>query len=259
MKFDLVSDLHIDFWDKDHRTDWLKYQGADTLVVAGDVSDYVDMTCEYVDRYLCAVYDTVLIVDGNHEHQPQFPELAKSTIEWCDSIADTGAHYLGFGPHETDTANFIGINGWWSFDFGEPNIAESVCKDALLSKTSWGEDTYIAQKSQGVEDAVWLKDQMEQQQYVGKPVVVVTHSLPHPSCISWNLYPANNHFVGLYGNSNYAWTFDKDRNNLLKYWLFGHNHDQKNIPYGDARLISNPRGRPGDWNRELYKPLTLEL
>jgi predicted phosphodiesterase len=259
MKFDLVSDLHIDFWGEQFHTDWLKDQHCDTLVVAGDVSDNVEMTCEFVDTVLCNAYGRVLIVDGNHEHQPQFPNLEDSIRNWEICIAQTSANYLGFGAVDIDGVRFIGINGWWSFDFGEPNIAEHTSRNALINRTSWGEDTYLKQKAQGLHDAVFLKEQMADAQKQDCPVVVVTHSLPHPSCISWNVYPENNHFVGLYGNTNYEWTFEKDTRNLMKYWLFGHNHDHKNIPYGDASLISNPRGRPKDWNREQYSPLQLEV
>ncbi len=259
MQFDLVSDLHIDVWDESHQEDWLRHQSSNVLVVAGDVSDWVEQTCEYVDRVLCVAYDTVLIVDGNHEHQPQFPSLKKSVSNWEKCISQTDAVYLGFAPVKVDGVNFFGKCGWWSFDFGEPNVSEQTSMDALIKGTTWGRDTYLAQKCQGLEDAIWLKEQMSEMQKQDDPVVVVTHSLPHPSCISWNIYPQNNAFVGLYGNSYYDWTFEKDRKNLIKYWLFGHNHDCKDIPYGDARLISNPRGRPEDWNRREYKPITLEV
>ncbi len=260
MQFDLVSDLHIDVWQEKYRFDWLKDQKSDTLIIAGDVSDYVDMTCEYITS-LENYYDKILIVDGNHEHQPNFPNIEESTENWKKAIRETKAHYLGDGYYQKDNVRVIGVNGWWSFDFGEPNVPLDKCISAFLDKTSWGKPAVKQMLRQGIYDAEFLLNQMHDAQECDEvsKIVVVTHPLPHPSCISWNIYPEDNKFVGLYGNSRFQWTLDMDRKNKLKYWCFGHNHDKKNIPYGDARLVSNPRGRPADWNREEYSPLQLEV
>ena len=92
-----------------------------------------------------------------------------------------------------------------------------------------------------------------------KNIVVVTHSLPHSSCISWNRYPPDLEMVGCYGNSRYQWALDADINEKCKYWVFGHNHDAKNIPYKHMKFVSNPRGRREDWNREKYQVCTIEV
>jgi len=260
MKFDLVSDLHIDFWDDKFKHDWLKYQTSDTLVIAGDTSDSVDITCEYVTS-LESYYKNIVIVDGNHEHQNCMTEIAENTKYWSYCIGQTRAHYLGDVYYQTGNTRFIGINGWWSFDFGAPNVDFERCMQAFLTKTNWGERAALLQLEQGVNHAKFLKKQMRdaQSDKTVEHVVVVTHPLPHPSCISWNIYPGDNLMVGLYGNTKFQQTLDADVQQKMRYWLFGHNHDQKNIPYGDARLVSNPRGRPKDWNRENYKPLQLEV
>lgn len=260
MKFDLVSDLHIDFWDVDHQTDWLEYQSADTLVIAGDTSDWVDQTIEYVRKLIVPCYDNVLLIDGNHEHQPQFPELEESVKNWRWSIAQQ-ADILDPAHDDViiDGVRFIGANGWWTFDFGEPNISQETSVNALCERTDWGTDTWQKQRIQAIIDAGSLRDRVQDAQLDDLPLVMVTHSLPHPSCISWNVYPEHNESVGLYGNSLYETVFEADRRKLMQYWVFGHNHDQKDIPYGDCKLISNPRGRPRDWNRTDYRPITLEV
>jgi len=260
MKFDLVSDLHIDMWDKQFHFDWLNEQKSDTLVIAGDISDHIDMSCEYVVK-MQEYYKTVMVIDGNHEHQPRFPSVEESTNDYKVAIRQTGAHYLGDRHFQQDDIRFIGVNGWWSFDFGDPNVPFDTCVNAFLAKTSWGRPAVKEQFRQGVKDCQFLLNQMldAQEDDTVSKIVVVTHPLPHPSCISWNVYPDDNNFTGLYGNSKFQWTLDADRKGKLKYWLFGHNHDHKDIPYKGARLISNPRGRPKDWNREVYSPRQLEV
>jgi len=260
MNFDLVSDLHIDFWADEFQHDWIKHQTSDTLVIAGDVSDSVEMTCEYVTG-LEQHYKHIMIIDGNHEHQKRMQEIPDSTQHFKECIAQTRAHYLGSGHYQTGNVRFIGINGWWSFDFGTPNVDFDRCMEAFLTKTSWGSKAATLQIEQGIADCKFLKKEMRSAQWdkTVEHVVVITHPLPHPSCISWNIYPGDNLMVGLYGNSLFQEILDADVQQKMRYWLFGHNHDQKCIPYGDAKLISNPRGRPKDWNREEYKPLRLEI
>ena len=92
-----------------------------------------------------------------------------------------------------------------------------------------------------------------------KNIIIVTHSVPHISCISWNRYPPDLDMVGCYGNSRYQWAMDADINEKCCYWVFGHNHDQKNIPYKHLNFVSNPRGRREDWNRINYNVLSVNV
>jgi hypothetical protein len=260
MNFDLVSDLHIDIWGKTNSTEWVQHQASDTLLVAGDTSDFIDITCEYI-LFLRRYYKTILVVDGNHEHEGSNYDIKRTSAEWSLNIKQTGAHFLGDSAYTYSNVKFIGCNGWWSFDFGEPNISRKDCQTRVVNRTRWNFFHMNQQFDQGLIETDLLYQQMTDAQNDNniKNIVVMTHTLPHSSCISWNIYPEDASFVGLYGNSRFKNILDLDINKKLYYWCFGHNHDCKNIPYKQARLISNPRGRPEDWNRVDYRPLTLEI
>jgi hypothetical protein len=261
MNFDLVSDLHVDVWGKTNSTEWVQHQASDTLLVAGDTSDFVDITCEYI-LFLRRYYKTILVVDGNHEHKGfNYDDIKRTSAEWSIEIKQTGAHFLGDSAYTYSNVKFIGCNGWWSFDFGEPNISRKDCQTRVLNRTRYNFFHMNQQFDQGLLETDLLYKQMADAQNDKniKNIVVMTHTLPHRSCISWNIYPEDANLVGLYGNSRFKNILDLDINKKLYYWCFGHNHDCKNIPYKQARLISNPRGRPEDWNRVDYKPLTLEI
>lgn len=260
MKFDLVSDLHIDHWGRSFETDWLFDQRSDILVIAGDTSDSIDQTCEYF-RLLTKYYSKILVVDGNHEHQTTMESIDESTVYWQQAVAQSGAIYLGQENPLIDGVRFIGICGWWSFDFGEPNV--SLENTISKCKSVYGLTDLMIEKqlSQSIKDAQALNNMMIAATLDEKTehIVVVTHSLPHPSCISWNRYPPDLNMVGCYGNSRYQWTLDSDINQKCKYWVFGHNHDRKHIPYKHMQFVSNPRGRREDWNRTSYLARTLEV
>ncbi|NCZ30303.1 MAG: hypothetical protein EBX70_11615 [Betaproteobacteria bacterium] len=239
MNFDLVSDLHIDHWGRSYETDWIYDQSSDIVVVAGDVSDSIDQTCEYLEK-LTRYYSRVMVVDGNHEHQ--------TSMEFLEESVKNGVR-------------FIGVCGWWSFDFGIPNVTRE--QTISKGKSDHGlTDIMIAnQLNQSVIEANNLCTMMTEATLDTnvKHIVVVTHSLPHTSCISWNRYPPDLDMVGCYGNSRYQWTLDADINEKCRYWVFGHNHDRKDIPYKHMRFVSNPRGRREDWNRTSYLARTVEV
>jgi len=260
MNFDLVSDLHVDVWGNDYNLNWITSKSSDTLVIAGDTSDTVEITCSYVE-ILQNYYKNILIVDGNHEHQTQMNFLPESILNWKDKISKTNAICLNNQDYIIDNTLFIGVNGWWSFCFGEPNITKENCLDYALKNTDLTQEMVEHQSRQSLIDASILLQKIVKAQNDSsiESIVIVTHSLPHKSCISWNRYPVECNLVGLYGNSRYIWSLDADVNKKIKYWVFGHNHDQKLIPYKHILFCSNPRGRPSDWNRRLYSIKNIKI
>lgn len=260
MNFDLVSDLHIDHWGRKHEFDWLHSQKSDILIVAGDTSDSVDITCEYLHK-LTDYYRDILVVDGNHEHQNNMENLEESIQYWKSCVSQTLATYLGDKQPTINGVKFIGICGWWSFDFGQPNIFSEETISTCKNHYGLNDNMIKNQMNQSLLDANFLTNKMIEATLNDsiKDIVVVSHSLPHSSCISWNRYPPDYNVVGCYGNSRFQWTLDADINQKCRYWVFGHNHDTKNMPYKYLRFVSNPRGRREDWNRVDYKIQTIEI
>lgn len=261
MQFDLVSDLHVDFWDDETNRDWLSHKKSDILVVAGDTSDNPGITFDFLNE-LCQHYKTVMYVDGNHEHQKNLDRVFKSDLQFRkDSLAFCDAFYLPTKDVIIDDVAFVGANGWWSFDFGVPNMPKEDCVRHYQEVTGFTNASLDEQKSIAHRDADYLYDKIAS--LSGNPkiksIIIVTHTLPHRSCISWNEYPPDKHFTGLYGNTRHEEVLDYNHKNKLGHWIFGHNHDQKNLVHGSTRLISNPRGRPSDYNREIYRPLTITV
>ena len=52
---------------------WKKSE-AKILVVAGDVSDNLDLSIEYLNE-ISNFYEKILFVDGNYEHVYRYPQL----------------------------------------------------------------------------------------------------------------------------------------------------------------------------------------
>lgn len=260
MNLDLVSDLHIDHWGTPHQFDWLHTQQSDTLVVAGDTSDSIDLSCSYLDK-LCDYYKTVLVIDGNHEHQTRMNDLTHSIESWLTSIAQTRAVCLTLEQPVINNIQFVGCCGWWSFDFGSPNISRAQSMQTGIAVAGLTPHIISLQEQQSLLDAHFLTGCVvgANLDHSIHKVVVVTHTLPHPSCISWMRYPQEADMVGCYGNTRFNHALSSDLYNKITTWLFGHNHDHKDIPYKYMRFTSNPRGRRCDWNRTTYSVKTISI
>jgi len=260
MHFDLVSDLHVDFWSDTVNRSWLEHKQSDVLVVAGDISDNPGVTFDFLNE-LCHHYTTVLYVDGNHEHQKRLDHVLDSDKDFRRDSLLCNAHYLPNKDIIIDDVAFVGANGWWSFDFGVPDMPTERCVKHYQEITGFTDSSLDEQKTVAHRDADYLYDKVAS--YSGNPhvrsIVIVTHTLPHRSCISWNEYPPDTHFTGLYGNTRHEEVLEYNHRGKLSHWVFGHNHDQKHFMEGSTKLISNPRGRPADYNREIYQPLLIEV
>lgn len=250
MYFDLVSDIHVEHWDNNY--DFLKEKQSNILVVAGDISDDPVRSFEWLS-VVSSEYSQILVVDGNHEHQGRgFPltEINAEFKELCDKIANV--HYLADGMFVKDGVAFIGRCGWWNYMVGEPHVRWDQSHTHFTEYA--GIEATNAILAQSARDyAGVLEDCLHAEMNDAiQSVVVVTHTLPHSRGVSWNVYPAVNNAVGCYGNSlmeNIPVYCSK-----VKLWCFGHNHDQQTFNLNRVQYISNPRGRPQDFNRETYSP-----
>lgn len=89
-------------------------------------------------------------------------------------------------------------------------------------------------------------------------VVVCTHHLPSPSCVSPQYtITATDRMLNHAFASNLDWLIEKYK---PKYWLFGHTHNPFNFKLYETQMVCNPVGYPKESNidRSKYNP-TLVL
>lgn len=88
-------------------------------------------------------------------------------------------------------------------------------------------------------------------------ICVVTNTVPCKEMLSHN-YPSDKRSFGCYGNSAFQ-EFTQEET-AVKYFVFSHNQDANHVAHLNHKIfINNAIGRPSDFNREHYKPLTVEL
>lgn len=258
MRFDLISDIHIDKWDTEFQTNWAKTKKSDICVIAGDISDNITQTVEEL-RELASLYTHVIFIEGNHEHQHYWPDFNFAPEYLKNKLSTiTNVHYIYDDIFVLDKVAFIGKCGWWDFKFAEPLVSEKVGRDRFI-QDKFDICDEIANKSN--EEFQYLFDNINLLQFNSdiEKIVVVTHTAPLPKFISPGEYPPWPEYSAFQGNINMPMVVDIDFRKKIKAWVFGHNHDQKKDIYKGILFLSNPRGRPTDYNREVYFPIVIEI
>ena len=256
-----VGDLHIDNWDDTLPNlypcgkrsycpiVWEQNDDQSIIVIAGDVSDDIDMTISYINN-LTSFYSKVLFVDGNHESCLVYPQvLDEHTI--AAKIHSSSVHFLSEKPFIVDRIAFVGRCGWWDYRNRDEEKDRLYFNDWMPHLSPSQVDLFhnnVEQKAK-VDYLDLIKDieNMQRSEDVDR-IILVTHTIPHR-----RFYGDDKHH---HLNSRFE-SINSARYPKIDTWVFGHVHEQWDIEIDGIRYIANPRGRVEDYNRTKYKPVSL--
>lgn len=266
MKFNLVSDLHIDF----DRARQLDLPGGDILLLAGDLCEVGDLNPRYrrdlalasltatydiesmniklekeVDRKLelldrikiqLARYNQVYAVLGNHEHYNCNFDL---TAELYKEVLPEVILLENESISLSDNLVLFGATLWTDLDRGNPLVE---CLVKAWSDYEWitvgptgrklrSSDTLNAHQKSIAALYRCIDDNP------GKDILVMTHFVPS-SRSSHERYKMN--------MDNYFFYSSLDEIMLeypnIKAWCHGHTHNNYDYKIGECRVMCNPRG-----------------
>ena len=269
--FEVVSDLHIDQWDKNigvkypcgevkHYPYIPKESKNKILIVAGDVSDSLQTTIKYLDD-ISKYYQKILFVDGNHEHVNMYPNLynRQQINEEISKLNNNKIIYLPSHPYQHDDTIFLGMCGWWDYN---NNNQESIEKsmnyfDSWIPHFKSKENkqfinNVISESHQQINDLIKLIEQANNNDEI-RNIIIVSHCVPLEKYCCQNEIPTqyNSHIVQLLNNTLLT--------SKLKNWIFGHIHHNVCETHHNIKFIAHPRGRPEDFNRILYDTFDAKL
>ncbi len=242
MKFQLVSDLHLDLWldANDHFIHDLMPEGPETLIIAGDLceSAHLRYHSQEIFEVLCGKYQNVIYVAGNHEYYgtdyQSFQEQFKRLDERFDNLFCLENQIL-----VVDGVAVAGTTLW--FRNTPMNLLyEGRMRDfgAIERHRYW----VYAQNEEAIEFLKGMDD----------IDLVVTHHLPSYKSVDarYTAEPTNLYFLC-------------DVSDIMldmgpKVWMHGHTHIGCDYMLGETRVICNPRGYPGE-NPGEYRPVIIEI
>lgn len=261
MNFDLISDLHIDLWPKEQKINFKGLGTSLTCVVAGDVSQNLQTTIDFLYQ-LSDHYKQVIFVDGNHEHKPFYNNIV-SNCEYLESELSKKSNitYLWDSTCIFGSTAIVGTNGWWTFDFLEPQINRLDQINAFCLNEGFDSSTAINIWDEAVENGEFLTNVVSDfnKTEMIEEIVIITHTVPRKDLINSVSYMSIGDYGKMY-NSNFENVFAADVKKKISTWCFGHYHMAAwDKVINGVRYVSNPRGRPDDSLFPIYYPKLITL
>lgn len=232
MKIRIYSDLHVEF----HRFDPPPLDASiDLVILAGDIDKKARGVRWANDTFNC----TTVYVAGNHEF---YGGHLDRTLQKTRDAAAPHVHILENQSLVIGDVRVLGTAGWTDFTSTGDQVAASK-----MARESMNDFTYIRteasyrrirpwdiiEKNRTAKQ--WLTEELAKT-HSGK-TIVVTHHAPTPAVVGEKHQ----------GHLNAAYT--NDWPSLIKkadLWVFGHTHERVDVELAGSRVVSNPRGYPGE-------------
>lgn len=239
MKVAYTSDTHNEF--KDIPLNLL--EDADVLILAGDIHHAGD-NIRWAADYLKQV-EAVIVVAGNHEYYGRDYDQALMTQRQLAN--ELGVHFLENNAVKIGEKVFVGGTLWTDFMlYGE---AQSLW---LQQKASRRMNDYRVIHDSGfpIDPEFTIAKHKRTRKFLSlaidelKPDVIVTHHAP------------SGNSAGGHAGDDLTAAYCSDLPDLLNQkelvWVHGHTHYPVDYFDGKVRVVSNPRGYPGEHGLESY-------
>lgn len=245
MKIKLLSDLHTEFRPPKEFRDYLRYDGEDVLILAGDIASGSTNTMDVIKSFKKEGYRDIIYVPGNHEYYgTSIRDFDAKMALKCAPIPDV--HFLNPGWVKIQDTIFIGGTLWTNFRC-DP-LAEL---DASRSISDFHRIAGFRPEHAALmyyNHVKLFKD--VNKLFPNEKKIFISHFLPAVECISPRWRDSENMLNNYFANDLGEWIEELENST----WLFGHTHDSVDIKIGSTRLISNPYGYFGREVNPDFKP-----
>lgn len=238
MKIHLLSDLHNEFGQPYGPV----VRDADVTILAGDI----DIRCRGVQWAEHTFSGHVLYVPGNHEY---YGEHFERTFAKMQALASERVRVLDRDVCVIGGVRFLGATGWTRLD-ATGNLplaawdAQQRMQDYKKIRCAPGfrkwRPEHCAREAH--ETFKWLFSELSKP-FGGRTVVITHHA---PSVLSLDGH-------GDHLDASYANRWESLFGEGLDLWVHGHTHRSVDYMLEGTRVVSNPRGYPGE-NVEGFDP-----
>lgn len=233
MRIHLLSDLHNEF-----SAFTPEPLDCDVVILAGDI----DLKTRGVEWAKQSFSVPVLYVPGNHEF---YGGHLIHTLEKMRAAGDERVQVLDRDEVILGRVRFLGATAWTDFSAtGNPHIAAFSAQNALNDFRQIRAESYrrirpadlVAQAMQAKD---WLR--MKLSEPFDGPTVVITHHAPTLRSLQDNPH-AGTDLDAAFAN---RWE-DLMGADQMALWVHGHSHTAVDYDVAGTRVVSNPRGYPGE-------------
>ena len=241
MKFQLISDLHLEYYNKFPNLDKIITPSAPNLILAGDICFAKHKNFILFFERISTMFENIIYVLGNHEYYISSDLRMDSTTTMAlkakmllcpfKNVYLLDNNYLLL----EDNIVILGCTLWSYL-----SKKDFVCGMTYLSYVSFvrHKNTTLLKPSitnkLHLEQKKWLTEMFDR--FKGKKIIIVTHYVPSIKGIDkkYNFF-----------NKAYYSNCD-DLVCRATIWCCGHTHDQKIIHVGETPLYINALGKPSE-------------
>jgi Icc-related predicted phosphoesterase len=248
MKVQIISDIHLEFGIRE-----FDFSKADLLILAGDLS--IGMTgFTWISKKVKNI--PVLYVLGNHEYyKNSYPKLLHKLKKAAEG---TNIHVLENESICFGDISFHCCTLWTNFElFGDPRIAGFECQQKMNDYQLIRRDpSYSRLRSIDTrvihnESIKWLGESLRASRT--KTNVIITHHAPSIKSVKEKY---KDDLISAAYASNLDDFILSTKPNL---WIHGHIHEAFDYYIGETRVISNPKGYPGENVEGFREYLIIEI
>jgi Icc-related predicted phosphoesterase len=271
MKIALASDLHVEFGD----IDLVNTQGADLLILAGDIVQMKDLEkqSEWGERSrgffqrVSQAWPRTLYVMGNHEHYAgDFAKGVSRFRTFCEHHGIANITLLDKESVNINGFDFIGGTLWTDFNNMDTMTmlnAETAMNDYRGVKNTDDTQSWKFLPRHALRDhsrmVGYLQTCMDNYRESGRTdrkIVVITHHAPSEASVH------EKYSYDRLMNGNFYSNLEPfiEANPQIQLWIHGHMHDPFDYTLGETRVVCNPRGYIGYEQRpEEFELKYIEL
>lgn len=243
MKAWIISDLHVEFGQP---FPVAPPRDADVVICAGDLlTKGIVPSIEWLGANI-APSIPVIFVAGNHEY---YQSSIQESIKAARALGDrhSHVHFLENDAVDLDDVRFVGGTLWTDFHLlgGDPALAMAAAEAGMndyrkikFSKQPYRRFKPIHAYRMHRHTREFLGTELTKS--TGRKTVVVTHHAP-----SFQAIPTE--FHGDLLSASYASNLEElIEEKAPRLWVHGHVHRRADYVVGQTRVVSNPRGYPGE-------------
>lgn len=258
MKIDILSDVHFDnyFYNKYKSDDVIKFYSqiidfnncGDVLVIAGDLGHDNEQNIKIL-KILKEYYKNIICVLGNHDYYlmgKTNKKLFLNSFERVENMRNLinskdGMYCLNGNIIEIDGIKFGGADSWYDDGYLKVNYPneEFSIKSTNQMWANCTPDSKFIVDIENFNDIFKIEKPKIESIYKDCDVMI-THVNPSAKNVNVNV---NVRFQN--NPSNTFFTFDGEeylKNGNMKYWIFGHTHEELEYEEYNVKCICNPLG-----------------
>lgn len=241
LKFNVISDLHLDFYNYDSAISLLnntmKDIDCDYHIIAGDFCEIHNADYFKLIEHLDSFESPVIYVFGNHEyyhHKPEIVDVYTTIINRYKNINVLNNNYININD------NIIYGGTMW-FDETPASIVKSEVYPRIYALNDFNY-IHVDFEYYSKQNKLFF-DKLES---IETPDIIVTHHVPHKDMLMFSEDDDKYDMNKFYYCSK---AFDYINKNAPKLWICGHTHNPNDITYNNTRIVNNSYGYPKENNK----------